>query len=135
MDIDMISIGNRIKNRRKELNLTQIDIKHECGISSGALSEMENGNRTPSVITFYLLCQALNCSIDWLVTGISPNAESCIISPYEESLLNGFRELSEEDQNELMEILEIKVRKAQKIRKNSVKSSPSIGVEPNGRVG
>lgn len=135
MDIDMISIGNRIKNRRKELNLTQIDIKRECGISSGALSEMENGNRTPSVITFYSLCQALNCSIDWLVTGISPNTEPYNISPCEELLLNGFRELPEEDQSELIEILEIKVRKTQKLKKNSAKSSQSIENELNNKVG
>ena len=71
MNIDMISIGKRIKDRRKELKLTQIDIKHKCGISSGALSEIENGNRTPSVIAFQLLSQALNCSMDWLEKAVT----------------------------------------------------------------
>ena len=32
MDIDMMSIGKRIKDRRKELKLTQTDIKRECSL-------------------------------------------------------------------------------------------------------
>ena len=43
MDISMTSIGERIKNRRLELGLTQTDIYQACGISSGALSKIENG--------------------------------------------------------------------------------------------
>jgi len=43
MEIIMKSIGERIRNRRKELHLTQTDIRAACGISSGALSEIENG--------------------------------------------------------------------------------------------
>ena len=123
MDIDMMSIGKRIKDRRKELKLTQTDIKRECGISSGALSEIENGNRTPSIITFQLLSQTLNCSMDWLATGHSSDAENIFISECEDNLLKGFRELSEGDQDEIMEILNMKLRKAQRARRTSAKSS------------
>lgn len=123
MDIDMMSIGKRIKDRRKELKLTQTDIKRECGISSGALSEIENGNRTPSIIAFQLLSQTLNCSMDWLATGNSSDAENIFISECEDNLLKGFRELSEGDQDEIMEILNMKLRKAQRARRTSAKSS------------
>lgn len=123
MDIDMMSIGKRIEDRRKELKLTQTDIKRECGISSGALSEIENGNRTPSIITFQLLSQTLNCSMDWLATGNSSDAENIFISECEDNLLKGFRELSEGDQDEIMEILNMKLRKAQRARRTSAKSS------------
>ena len=72
MDISMTSIGERIKNRRLELGLTQTDIYQACGISSGALSKIENGNRTPSVLSFYELSKVLKCSMDWLTTGFLP---------------------------------------------------------------
>ena len=52
MNISMDIVGNRIRERRKELKLTQTDMHRECGITSGALSQIENGNRVPSAIAF-----------------------------------------------------------------------------------
>ena len=53
MELDMIGIGERIKTRRKELKLSQTDIYERCDITSGALSKIENGKTTPSVISFH----------------------------------------------------------------------------------
>lgn len=122
MEIVMKNIGERIRNRRKELHLTQTDIKSACGISSGALSEIENGNRTPSIIIFHALSEILECSMDWLATGTYPNIEDINISPYEDTsseteskLINGFRQLNQDEQDELVEILMLKLKKAKKI--------------------
>lgn len=41
MDLNMQTIGERIKRRRLELNLTQTQIKDAVGTSSGNLSEIE----------------------------------------------------------------------------------------------
>lgn len=118
MDISMESVGNRIKTRRKELGLTQTDIFNACGIQSGALSRIENGTSTPSVFLFYKIAQELKCDMNWLLTGfVSSNMENIEISKSEELLLCGFRKLGEEDQYEIMEILEMKLRKV----KGSVK--------------
>ena len=40
MEADTTAIGTRIKTRRKELGLTQLDIKAAAGISSGNLSDI-----------------------------------------------------------------------------------------------
>ena len=113
MEIIMKSIGERIRDRRKELHLTQTDIKAACGISSGALSEIENGNRTPSVIIFH--------AMDWLATGESSETEKVAISASEdfksnteEELLKGFRQLDQDDQDELMGLLALKLRKVKR---------------------
>lgn len=130
MEVTMESIGNRIKNRRKELHLTQTDIKSMCSISSGALSEMENGNRTPSVILFHSLSQALECSMDWLATGESPNPDTLLHSESgvletqaEAELLNGFRQLDLDDREEILTLLNLKLRRlkrdAEKLEKLS----------------
>ena len=52
MNLNMISIGERIKHRRKELNLSQIDIYEKCDIKSGSLSKIENGKTIPSILAF-----------------------------------------------------------------------------------
>lgn len=119
MEIIMKSVGERIRNRRKELRLTQTDIRAACGISSGALSEIENGNRTPSIITFHALSEVLQCSMDRLATGESLDAESLFASSSENlklrteaELLKGFRQLDKNHQNELIDFLNFLLQRA-----------------------
>lgn len=121
MEIIMKSIGERIRDRRKELHLTQNDIKSACGISSGALSEIENGNRTPSVVIFHALANVLECSMDWLATGESSKTENAsssasgdVLNDVEKELLKGFRQLDQDDQDELMGLLALKLRKVKR---------------------
>lgn len=121
MEIIMKSIGERIRDRRKELHLTQNDIKSACGISSGALSEIENGNRTPSVVIFHALANVLECSMDWLATGESSKTENAsssasgdVLNDVESELLKGFRQLDQDDQDELMGLLALKLRKVKR---------------------
>ena len=111
MDVSMESIGERIKARRKELQLTQTDIFEMCGIRSGALSRIENGTSVPSIILFYRIAEVLQCDMNWLMTGVSSNMKNKVFSESEEELLNGFRQLDQDDQEELMGLLALKLRK------------------------
>lgn len=120
------NIGNRILERRKELRLTQTDIYNKCGLATGALSKIENGLRVPSCTIFYDLACALDCSMDWLMTGESANKHNIELCQKEEKLLNGFRELSEDDQEELIGLLEIKLHKIQRARNANSKSFDMI---------
>ena len=135
MEINMLSIGERIKARRLELHLTQTHIFEKCGIASGALSKIENGKNVPSVIVFHKLSQALECDMNWLVTGFSANMQNAVFCENEEKLLNGFRKLSEEDKEELIGILEIKLRKSKKAGKADAKSSDLTSTEESDMVG
>lgn len=130
MDIDIICVGNRIKARRKELNLSTNDIKRETGISTGALSDIENGKRTPSYVTFFLLAQALKCTSDWLISGVSPDPEKRVLTVSEEKLLSIFRQLSEYNQNEVLGIMELKLQNEQQdadsIRKKGKQMSNGV---------
>lgn len=126
MELDMQTIGARIKNRRKELKLTQTDIKAAVGISSGNISDIENGNRLPAASTLVQLAEALQCSIDWMLTGASPEPENSVPSEVGDSveadLLKGFRQLDRDDQDEIMGLLELKLRR---VKRNEVKAARS----------
>jgi len=135
MDINMNNVGQRIKHRRKELILTQTDIYRRCGIASGALSQIENGTRTPSVVIFYKLSQILECNMEWLLTGLSTNSDTLLFSENEYSLIQGYKELSECDKNELIEILQMKLRKPQNQRHTAPKSSISANTKNDSMVG
>ncbi len=111
--MDYSSIGKRVKQRRKELNLTQTQIKAQTGISSGNLSDIENGVKLPSTPTLLSLSQVLNCSTDWILKGEFPKRENFSFDNYkEEDLINTFRLLPELEQKELILIAEIKKAKA-----------------------
>lgn len=112
-----MQIGERIRMRRKELHITQTQIQKETGISSGNLSGIESGKSLPSATALVCLSEILNCSIDWILTGVSPKSENSYLTNVENELLNGFRELSKEDQEEFLGILYLKLSKSQKVRK------------------
>ena len=134
--MENLSIGTRIKQRRKELGLTQVQIKQATGISSGNMSEIENGNKLPSTPALISLSAILDCSIDWMLKGETPKRENVLLSDERDiQLLEGFRELSEEDKDELMEILEMKLRKVKKEKDMTVKSSGLTGTEKGNMVG
>lgn len=73
-----MTIGERIRTRRKELNLTMKTIFDRENIKTGNLSELENDKYLPSVQTLIALSRVLECSIDWMLTGkeyIPPDPE------------------------------------------------------------
>lgn len=130
------SIGARIKQRRKELGFTQMQIKQEIGISSGNMSDIENGNKLPSTPALISLSSILNCSIDWILKGENYDNKTQFLSNERETLLlNNFRKLSINDQEELIEILEIKLRKIQKERGTYTESSPLPKVQSSNIAG
>lgn len=135
MNIDMSSVGQRIKDRRKELHLTQTDIHCETGIASGALSQIENGTRVPSIVIFYKLATCLKCDMDWLLTGESTNSKNCAFSEIEENIIDMYRELSDDDRYELLEILNLKIRKARRAKENHATSSQSMTTDRHDMVG
>ncbi len=115
MEADTTAIGTRIKTRRKELGLTQLDIKAAAGISSGNLSDIENGNRLPAATTLIQLAAVLSCSADWILTGKQETSEKTNLPTHAETeqeatLVQGFRMLSPQNREEILDILQMKLR-------------------------
>lgn len=120
------SIGTRIKQRRNDLGLKQLQIKDETGISSGNLSDIENGKKLPSTPALISLSKILDCSVDWILTGETPKSENTVLSDErEEGLLKNFRELDQDSQEEIMDIIFMKLRRLKRASKNMARSSNS----------
>lgn len=130
-----VSIGERIRKRRNELHITQTQVQKETGISSGNLSGIEAGRSLPSASALIGLSKMLDCTTDWILTGVSPISENTSISNIEEELLNGFRELPEDDRDELLCIMQMKLRKVKKENSMSAKLSGLTNTEKGDMVG
>lgn len=128
-----MSIGERIRTKRKELNITQTQIQDKTGISSGNLSTIESGKTLPSATALINLSKILNCSIDWILTGSSPISENLSLTNTEQLLISNYRLLSVEDKDEIIEIINIKIRKTQ--RKREITSSPLTNANMDNMVG
>lgn len=60
-------ISERISDIRSESGLTQKELADRAGITQGALSQIENGNRTPTLLVLRKLARALNISVEDLI--------------------------------------------------------------------
>jgi len=65
----MEQIGDRIKEVRSKLKLSQQELAAKLGISQGHLSEVERGMRKPGGEMLNALKHTFNVSLDWLFTG------------------------------------------------------------------
>lgn len=108
-------IGQRIRERRKELHITQTQIQEQTSVTSGNLSCIENGKYLPSSTALIELSRVLDCSIDWILTGKSKITKeesfSVILDFREPELLDYFHEMSEADREDLLLIAEMKANK------------------------
>lgn len=119
--MDAISVGKRIKQKRKENGITQLQIQEQTSISSGNLSCIENGKYLPSSSALLELSKILKCSMEWLLTGeqaIANKDANAATSDIEDSLkiqlIDLFRNMSDEDKIELLAIAQIKAQKQNK---------------------
>ena len=69
--IDYKEMGKRIKQKRKELNLTQEKLSEILEISPTYISEIERGTGISSLATITKIANILNLDLDYLILGIS----------------------------------------------------------------
>jgi len=65
-------LQDRIKALRKSLALNQVDFGARLGVTGGAVSMIENGQRDPSEPVIRAICREFGVSYDWLTQGIDP---------------------------------------------------------------
>jgi len=76
---DPRSIGDRIRERRGELGLSQRDLSRP-GISYACISRIESGQRRPSLTALRTLAPKLETTARWLETGApDPAAELAVL--------------------------------------------------------
>lgn len=69
MEQQYIDMGNRIKLRRKELNIKQSELAEMVNISNNHMSSIETGKQKPSMDIFIKICDNLQVTPDYLMLG------------------------------------------------------------------
>jgi transcriptional regulator with XRE-family HTH domain len=76
-----MSIAERIKVIRKELNISQKAFGEKLGISRDSVNNLENGRAEPTELVIKAICREFGVSYDWLkgedgAIWVTPNDES-----------------------------------------------------------
>lgn len=115
----LMTLGQRIKNIRKRNKLNQVEFAKIIGVSQGTLSELEQDKYKPSIETIISIHKVFKVDLEWLL--VNPNECNTLKDTYvskaegkEVELLSLFRKLTDEDQNEIMGIIELKLKRLNK---------------------
>lgn len=80
--LNYVEIGKRIKNKRKELLLTQEKLSEKLEVSPSYVSEIERGTSIASLETISKISQVLDLSLDYLIYGINANNSSSTFTEF-----------------------------------------------------
>lgn len=69
--MNLVELAQRIKTRRRELNLTLEQVAARTGLTRSVLSKVENFRVTPSLPALGKIAQALGTTVSELTTGLS----------------------------------------------------------------
>ena len=65
----MMTLGQKIRLRRKVLRLSQRELSEHAGISQPCVSALENDRFDPTSSVIASLAKALKCTTDYLIVG------------------------------------------------------------------
>lgn len=97
------SINERIKNRRKELNMSQTDLANQVGLKPPAISQYESGARRPSYEALRKLSFALKVSTEYLVSGLTKDQTQEPLEHNDRVILRIINSLTQQDKEKLVE--------------------------------
>jgi transcriptional regulator with XRE-family HTH domain len=90
----LVAIGTRVRQRRREIDLTQEELAEKAGLSKSFVSEVEGAQAAASGLMYMKLARVLDVSVEWLLTGDLP--ESPVVRPSDIQIPPFVAELAEE---------------------------------------
>lgn len=98
-------LGQRIRELRNNLHMSQEELSFKAGISPAHLGQIERAVKNPTIDTIAKIATALNVSIADLFTedSISAPTQKAIVGKINAHLLN----MSEEEQKDILRIIRI----------------------------
>ncbi len=98
--MDQVKIGKFIAQRRKAVNLTQMQLAEKLGITDRAISKWETGKSLPDSSIMLQLCALLEISVNDLLSG-----ELITMEDYNKELENRLVEMVKEKENSDRQLL------------------------------
>ncbi|WKC16724.1 MULTISPECIES: helix-turn-helix domain-containing protein [Acetobacter] len=103
----MSSIGERLRNLRKQRNMTQVEAAVAIGTSRSNLTKIETGEYLPGREVLMAAAEFYGVSLDWLTSGDKPNSKRSAVAENEQEalLLYAYRALPRDEAEPLLAML------------------------------
>ena len=86
----------RIKKLKSSRKITNDKLSEMTGIPLGTLSKLLAGiSDSPKLSNIVAISRALDCSLDWLITGVPENTNNYTLEPDEMTLVEAYREMDQ----------------------------------------
>lgn len=111
----MNAFPERLRARRKELGLTQLQLAYQANTQPVSISQYENGEQEPHADTLVALSDALDCSTDYLIGKIdTPHHDRSYIenNPKLKEMAEGLQTMSETQKRSLFDFSNFLVSRA-----------------------
>lgn len=115
-------IGDKIRERRLELNLTQVQLAMLTGIKKNTISNYENNISSPNEENILKLMEALKCDANYIFEWTE--SEDISLSLSEEKNIKKYRTLDEHGKKAVDKILDIEYERCSSVAENN--SNPEI---------
>ena len=122
----------RIKQIKSERKMTNDEMAEKTGIPGGTLAKILAGiSESPKLSNFVAICQALNCSLDYIMYGIEENSNNYTLDDDEIDMIERFRGLDERGRETVLSLIEREeAYLPKKEREASVKRARILSPEP-----
>ena len=98
-----IHISQLIKDRRKQLAITQTELAKQSSLTPAAISQFVSGTRKPSFDTLSNLADALKVTTDYLLGKRRESYDDLLADPKVSMMFKGMMELPEKDKEMMFE--------------------------------
>ena len=105
------TIGQRIRELRKEMKMKQADFVSGLSISRSYLSKIESGDEKPGRELLIRMCSEFGLSLDWLTSGIGDKRKAEAQNDQEALLLYAFRSMPKDEAETHLKLMLQRVNK------------------------
>lgn len=91
-------MGDRIRECRKQKNLSQAELAEVIGVSDNTISNMETGSNNIKLENIEKLAEFFKVSLDYLVKGVGQ-------TPADDAFVNRYLQLPLEDKKKLLTVM------------------------------
>ena len=105
----------RIKKLKSSRKITNDKLSEMTGIPLGTLSKLLAGiSDSPKLSNIVAISRALDCSLDWLITGVPENTHNYTLEPAEMTLVESYRELDHYGQTLVLAVVDLERARAER---------------------
>ena len=105
----------RIKKLKSSRKITNDKLSEMTGIPLGTLAKLLAGiSDSPKLSNIVAISRALDCSLDWLITGVPENTNNYTLEPAEMTLVETYRELDSYGQALTLVVMDMERARAER---------------------